>query len=68
MGTLPALMPEIAAAAVGLASEMAFATFARELLGDIRRDAAYWRLERALGFIVKMLRHGTGFGHIGRRF
>jgi hypothetical protein len=53
---LPALVPEIAAAAVLLTAKMAFAAFAGKLFSDIRRNAANRRLERTLGFVVEMLR------------
>jgi hypothetical protein len=60
-------MPEIPAAAVGLATKMTFAALAGELLGNIRRNTANGRLERALGFIVKVLRYRAGLGFVGRR-
>jgi hypothetical protein len=49
-------MAEIAAFGGDLATEMLAATFAGELVGDIRRDAADRGLERPFGFVVQMLR------------
>jgi hypothetical protein len=64
--TLSTLVPEIAGSVARLAAEMAFAAFAGKLIGDIRRDAADWRLERALGFVVKMLGDGLDHRVVGR--
>jgi hypothetical protein len=51
-------VPEIAAAAVGLAAKMAFTAFARELFRNIGWDAANRRFERALGLVVEVLADG----------